>query len=437
MLKQLSLANGLKLITSPMRGTKTATILVMVGTGSKYENRKNSGVSHFLEHLFFKGTIKRPTTLAISSELDGIGAEFNAFTGKEYTGYWVKADALKIELAFDIVSDMLFHSKFDAGEIERERGVIIEEFNMYLDNPMMHIEDVFEKCLYGDTPAGRDTIGTKKTILNLSRPDFVSYLNSQYSAVNTVVCAAGKIDKKSKILALAKKYFTADEFKQRGKNFAEKVAVVENQLRPAVKLHYKKSDQAHLSLGVRTFGYNHKDKLIAKMIAVILGGSMSSRLFINLRERQGLAYYVRTEAESYTDSGYLTARAGVPVAKIEKAIKIILNEYKKLTKILVAAEELKRSKDLIFGRSAIQFEASDNLANWYGRQAIMSGAIRRCNEKEKIMIASPEAYLKKIRSISALDIRRVAKDIFVNQGLNLAVIGPYRDEKKFEKFLKL
>ena len=438
MFKQSSLANGLQLITSPMRGTKTATILVMAGTGSKYENRENNGVSHFLEHLFFKGTIKRPTTLAISSELDNIGAQFNAFTGKEYTGYWVKADARKIKLAFDVVSDMLINSKFDEEEIERERKVIIEEYNMYLDNPMMHIEDVFEEGLYGDTPAGWDTIGTKKTIFNLGRPDFIKYLNSQYGAANITVCLAGKIENKE-VLNLTQKYFFADGLKKRGGNFIEKPAVVEGQVRPAVKLHYKKTDQAHLSLGVRTFGYGHKDKLIAKMIAIILGGSMSSRLFISLREREGLAYYVRSEAEAYTDSGYLTTRAGVPVDKIEKAIQIILKEYKNISKTLVSAEELKRMKDLIFGRSAIQFEASDNLANWYGRQAIMFNTIKRADKKTKIKIEAPKDYLKKIKAITASDIKRVAEDIFVNRGLNLAVIGPYKekDKNKFKKILKL
>lgn len=436
MYKIKRLNNGLRLIIVPMSGTKTATILVMVGTGSKYETRKNSGISHFLEHMFFKGTVKRPNTLIISSILDGIGAEFNAFTGKETTGYWVKAAADKIELALDVVSDMLFNSKFDSREIEREKGVIIEELNMYLDNPMMRIEDVYEELLYGDTPAGRDTIGTRKTISNMKREDFIKYLNAQYTINNTVVCLAGDINNQVNIERLVEKYFSNNKLTARGNDFKEKIAVEEVQARPAIKMEYKKTDQAHLALGVRTFGYDHRDKLIAKMIAIILGGSMSSRMFINLRERQGLAYYIRTEAEVYTDSGYIATRAGVPVDKIETAIKTILLEYKKIKTVLVDGKELQRTKDLLFGRSAIQFESSDNIADWYTRQAVMIDTVKRTQENYKEKVVSPASYLKEVKAITTSDIRRVARKIFTNKGLNLAIVGPYRDSKRFESILK-
>jgi len=181
------LNNGLRLITVPMRGTKTATVLIIVGTGSKYETKDNNGISHFLEHMFFKGTRKRPNTLAIASQLDSIGGVYNAFTGKEYTGYWVKTDSSQIEQAMDVVSDILLNSKMEGKEMEREKGVIIEEFNMYLDNPVMHIEDVFEQCLYGDQPAGWDTIGTKENILGFKRRDLVKYLQKQYGAQSAIV----------------------------------------------------------------------------------------------------------------------------------------------------------------------------------------------------------------------------------------------------------
>jgi len=414
------LKNGLRLIAIPMSGTKTATILVIVGTGSKYENKNNNGISHFLEHMFFKGTAKRPSTMAISAELDGIGAEFNAFTAKEYTGYWVKSDASKIELAMDVVSDMLLNSKIDAGEIAREKGVIIEEFNMYRDNPMMYVEDLFEECLYGDQPAGWDTIGTKQSILGLSRPDFMDYLKSQYGAQNTVICLAGNIN--NNIIKKINKYFS----KYQPTDFKDKIKVKEAQSRTQCKVHYKKTDQAHLSLGVRAFPIGHRDEIALKILGVLLGGSMSSRLFINLRERQGLAYYIRTSTEFYTDSGYLTTQAGVPVDKLEKAIQIILQEYKEIKIGLADKDELRRVKDLFAGKLAIQLEASDNVADWYGRQAVI-----RKN------IFSPEEYIKKIKSVKLTDLRRVAQDIFTNQGLNLAVIGPYRDEARFRKILKI
>lgn len=414
------LKNKLNLITIPMRGTKTATVLVMVRTGSKYENKNNNGISHFLEHMFFKGTKKRPDTLAISSELDAIGAEFNAFTGKEYTGYWVKADAKQIELTMDIVSDMLINSKFDKKEIEKEKGVIIEELNMYQDNPIMHIEDVFEELLYGNQPAGWDTIGTKKNILKFKRNDFIDYLTSQYGAQNTFVCLAGNMD--SRTTKLIDKYFS----KLKTSDFKDKKSVKEKQLKPKIKLHYKKTDQANLSLGVRTFPVSHHDEFILKVASILLGGSMSSRLFTQLRERYGLAYYVRTQPEFYTDTGYLTTQAGVPINKLGQAIKIILTEYKKLTVGLVDKKELEKTKNLIRGKMAIQLEVSDNVANWYGRSAVM---------RDKIL--TPEDLLKAVNAVTAKDIQRVARNIFVNKGLNLAVIGPFRDEKKFEKILKI
>jgi len=418
--------NGMDIITTPILGTKTITVLVMVATGSRFENKQISGISHFLEHMFFKGTNKRPTTLAISSELDRVGGEFNAFTGKEYTGYFVKVEASQLELALDVLSDMLLNSKFEQAEIEREKGVIIEELNMYLDNPLIYIEDLFEECLYGDTPAGRDTIGTKETILKLNRKQILNYINSQYSSDKIVISLAGGF--KSSDIKLINKYFS----KFSKKNYQEKLKTNDEQIRSKLNLFYKKTDQAHLSLGVRTYGYGDKNEMAAKIISIILGGTMSSRLFTELRERRGLAYYVRTHNEPYTDSGYLTTQAGVPIDKLHEAIKIILSEYKKLSEKLINAEELNRVKQCLIGRTTLNLESSDSLANWYARQAIL---FKEQNKKDKIL--TPEKYYTSIKKISAEDVRRVAKEIFVNQKLNLAVIGPYKDKEEFEKMLKL
>ena len=420
MYKQLQLKNGLRIITIPMTGTKTTTILVMVGTGSKYESKENNGISHFLEHMFFKGTRKRPNTLTIAGELDSVGGEYNAFTTKEYTGYWVKVDSSKIRLAADIVSDMLINSKLATEEINREKGVIIEEINMYHDNPMMYIEDVFEECLYGDSPAGWEIIGYKKNILKFNRKDFTKYLNAQYSADNTVICIAGNIKQSAEKLISG--YFS----KFNKKNFKGKKPVIEKQIAPNIKIHYKKTKQATISLGVRTFPIGHKDEFILKFMSVILGGSMSSRLFTELRERNGLAYYVRTQSEFYTDTGYLTTQAGVPIAKLEKAIKIILSEYGELVKKLVSHNELLKTKDLIYGRSMIQLESSDNMASWFARQGILRGKV-----------LTPDDFFKAIRKITKEDIKRVASDIFINKGLNLAMVGPFKEKGKFEKILKL
>ena len=413
------LSNKIPLITVPIKGAKTATALVIIKTGSKYENRRNNGISHFLEHMFFKGTTRRPNTLALSSELDSLGGEYNAFTAKEYTGYWVKVAAPKIKSALDIVSDMLSHSLFDAEEIEREKGVIIEELNMYEDNPLMHVEDIFETCLYGDTPAGWETIGTKENIRRFNRDDFIKYLDSQYGAKSLYIVLAGgfkEADQKS----VAKMFANFQS-----NRWQDKAPVREKQSRPQVRVSYKKNDQVNLSLGVRAYPVGHKEEFSVKLLSIILGGSMSSRLFINLRERHGLAYYVRTMAEFYSDAGYLTTQAGVPIDKTKAAIKIILEEYKRLTTELVDAQELKRAKDLLQGKSLLQMEATDNLATWYARQAVL---------RKKIL--TPGEFLDIIKKINAADLRRTAKKIFVNRGLNLAIIGQVQ-ENRLKNILKL
>lgn len=424
--KIIKLPNQLEVITAPITGAKTVTVLVMAATGSRFENKANSGVSHFLEHLFFKGTVKRPTTLAISSALDRVGGEFNAFTGKEYTGYYVKVETSQLELALDVLSDMLLNSKFAAEEIEREKGVIIEELNMYLDNPLIYIEDLFEECLYGDTPAGRDTIGAKQTILKLDRRQILAYAGRQYSADKIIVSLAGGF--KPAAVKLISKYFNS--FAK--KDYREKLRTDDRQNRPKLNLFYKPTDQAHLSLGVRSYSFAQENEISAKLISLILGGSMSSRLFTELRERRGLAYYVRTHNEPYTDSGYLTTHAGVPLGKLAEAITIILAEYKKLAAEPVSAEELNRVKQFLIGRTALSLESSDSLANWYARQAIL---FKEQNRADKIL--TPEKYYAQVKKINAADISRAAKEIFVRQKLNLAVIGPYKDKAELEKMLIL
>ena len=413
------LSNKVPLYTIPMKEAQTVTFLLMFKTGSRYETRKNNGISHFLEHLFFKGTINRPNTLALASELDSLGCEFNAFTSKEYTGYWVRVAETKIKQALAVLGDMLLNSKFDAEEIDREKGVIIEELNMYQDNPMLHIEDVLEDCLYGDTPAGWETVGTKKNIQDFKRNDFIKYFSSQYGANSLQVVLAGGMSKgdikavKEMILQFPKN------------NWQNKKRVVESQKQPKFVLVNKKTDQLNLSLAVRTYAVGHQDEFIIKLLSIILGGAMSSRLFIRLRERNGLAYYVKTSTEFHSDSGYLTTQAGIPAEKTGQAINIILEEYYRLTIELVSPKELKRAKDLLQGHVLLQMEATDNIANWYARQAVL--------RKETL---TPGEFLKKIKKITPADLQRVAKNIFTESRLNLAMIGqPGKiDFKKILKF---
>ncbi len=416
--KVKTLKNGIPLYLIPLKEAKTATIMFMFKTGSKYENRENSGISHFLEHMFFKGTKKRPDTATISSELDSLGSEFNAFTGKEYTGYFVKTAASKIRPAMKILGDMLLNSLFDEKEIEREKGVIIEELNMYEDNPLMHIEDVFESCLYGDTPAGWDTIGTKETIRSFKRQDFIDYFKTQYGTKGLSIILAGKVST-ADTSVLEK---IALEFKNN--DWQDKLKVKENQSKPAIKSVFKTTDQIALSLGVRTVAIGHPDELKLKMLALVLGGSMSSRLFIRLRERNGLAYFVKTMTEFYSDSGYLTTQAGVPIDKAKEAVKIILEEYKNIAQEKISEVELKKAKDLLVGKMALRLEATDEIASWYARQAVLRGKA-----------LSPAEVLKEIKKVKATDLQKLAKKFFVESSLNLALMGKIKAED-FKSVLK-
>lgn len=411
--KKITLANKMPLISLPVSGARTATVLVMAKTGSKYEKRKESGLSHFLEHMFFKGTEKRPDTLSLSAELDALGAEFNAFTSKEYTGYYVKVPKGKLKQAIDVLSDMLLNSKFDSQEIEREKGVIIEELNMYADNPMMHLEDVLESCLYGDTPAGWDTIGTKETINSFKRSDFLRYFRSQYGAKSLSVILSGAISPvEEKLAASAFSAFSDNSWK-------DKVKVKEKQTKPQLKIAQKKTDQVNMAVALRTFPVGHPQELALKLLATVLGGSMSSRLFISLRERSGLAYYVRTSTELYSDSGYLSTQAGVPKGKAKDALKIILAEYKKVLDEEIPKEELQRAKDLLAGKIMMQLEASDELASWYGRQAVL-----------RSQFISPERMIKGLQALSAKDLSKVAKLVMKEKSLNLAIIGDIKASEK-------
>ena len=421
MYKKTTLKNGLRIITVPGKETKTATVLVLVGTGSKYETKENSGLSHFLEHMLFKGTKKRPNTMKIVEPLDQIGGHYNAFTSQEYTCYWAKVDANHLDLALDWVSDIYLNSKFEKKEINREKGTILQEINMVSDDPARHIADLWLKLLYGDQPIGWDLVGTEHTVKNMERNQFIDYLKNHYSAKNTIIAVAGNINQRI-VVDKIKKYFREINHQ----SVKEKPAVKEGQNKPECLIHYKKTDQSHLILGVKAYNMFHPDKYALSILGIILGGYMSSRLFISVRERQGLAYYIRAEADMDTDVGYLAANAGVDNQRVDKAITTILDEFKKIVRQKVPLKELKKAKDHIKGSALIGMEPSNAQASFYATQELLTNEILTLEEK-----------FAKIDRVTVNDIQRVAKDIFRPAKLNLALIGPFKDKTKFEKILKI
>lgn len=421
MFHKTTLKNGLRVITVPLKDVQSVTVLVLVGTGSKYETREVNGVSHFLEHMMFKGTKKRPTALRISTELDRVGAEHNAFTGDERTGYWVKADFNHLDLAMDVVSDILLNSTFSPKEIERERGVIIEEINMHNDTPMHYIGILFNRLLYGDQPAGWDIAGTKEVIAKLKRPEFLNYFHSQYVADNIVVTVAGKFDEKN-ILKKIERHFS----KVRVGEAKNKPPVVEKQSKPESSVFYKKTEQTHFCLGVRAYHAFDPRKYALAVLSSILGGSMSSRLWTEIREKKGLAYYVGSFVDTSSDVGFLAVRAGVNNEKVKDAITAILKEIHLVREKGVTVEELEKAKDYFKGKMLLGLESSDDWADFVGEQEI---ALKK--------ILKPEEVLKKINAVSQKEILTVARDVFRPEKLNLALLGPFKDGKEFRKLLKI
>lgn len=403
-----------------MSGTEAMTILVLVGTGSKYETKNINGISHFLEHLFFKGTEHRPNAGDVHRDLDRLGAEHNAFTSQEVTGYWVKAAAKHFDAALDIVSDILLEPLFKAEEIERERGVILQEISMYEDMPQRKIFTVWEDLLYGDQPAGWDIAGPPATIRKIKRKEIIDYKEGQYVAANTLVVAAGNIDQKSAESKIAKIF---KKFKHGHPNPKKKVK--ESQYKPAIKFEFKKTDQTHLALGFRGYDMYDKKRYALGLLSVILGGNTSSRLFSEIREKLGLAYYVRAASQHYTDTGYLMANAGVPHLELPRVIKKIAEIFKDLKENGVSNEEIKFAKDYLRGTMALSFESSDEIASFFGEQALFYKKIKM-----------PQEIFKDIEKVSRNDIMRVIRELFRPTKINLAVIGPHKESNDYIRLLK-
>jgi len=395
----------------------------MVGSGSRYETKDTNGISHFLEHMPFKGTKKRPSPSLIANMLDSIGAEWNAFTGKETTAYYIKSSATHVELSFDLLSDLLQHSLLDSAEIDKERGVIIEELNMYEDTPVRKIGDIYDLLLYGDTPMGWDIGGTKEVIRKIKRSDFIEYMHQLYSSDNMTIVVAGGVGH-AKIETLAEKYFN----KMKSFNIKRAEKVIENQNKPAILIKEKKTEQVHMALGVRTIPLEHPDRYPLDLLAVILGGGTSSRLFHEIREKRGLAYYVRTSADNYTDCGTLVSSAGVDPKRIKEAITVIIDGYyavKSSGKKAITQKELKKAKEYSKGHFVLDLEDSRSVASFYAHQELL--------EKK---VDTPQEVIDKIDSVTLEDIIRVAKTYLVEKHLNLAIIGNFSDGQEFQKLLK-
>lgn len=411
----------MRIIWAPQPGGPATTVMILVAAGSKYETKNISGLSHFLEHLSFKGTVKRPHSLMIAEELDKLGAHYNAFTSEEFTSYYAKVKNDHLPQALEIVSDLYLNPLFDPQEIEKEKGVIIEEINMYEDMPKRRVQDLFMKVVYGNQPAGRGVLGNKEVIRRLKKEDFNRYRKAHYLPQATIVVVSGGWSEEKRAIDLVKRYF--GELKQTPKG--DKLRVREAQSRPRTLVQFKNSDQTHLVLGFRAFGVSDKRRFALQVLTNLLGGGMSSRLFQKIREELGAAYYVRALTDLYSDHGLIFMEAGVDHKKAALVVKTALQEFSRLTREKPGRNELLKAKDHLVGNLFLSLETSDELGYFYGGQEIMG-----------LPLQSPEEAARRLQAVSAEEVRSVARAIFRDNRLNLAAIGPFRKEK-FNGILKL
>ncbi len=415
------LPNGLRLITVPMIDNPSVTVLVMVEAGSKYETKEISGLSHFLEHMVFKGTPKRPKAIDISRELDSFGAHYNAFTGQELTGYYAKVSSNRLDEVLDIVSDLYLNPLFETTEIEKEKGVIVEEIRMYQDMPNRDVQDVLNTLMHGDQPAGWNIAGTESNVRSFTREQLISYRNAHYVSNATTVVVSGSFDENT-ITSKIEKYFGSIKVSPK----QNKKPVIENQSAPAIKLKFKETDQTHIAMAVRTFSIFDQRAATLNVLSTILGKGMSSRLFSKMRDQLGICYYVNAGVNLSTDHGDLSISAGVDVSRIDEAVKGILEECRRFKDELVSEAELQKAKDNIAGTSMLELETSEARSEFFGSQEVIKGKVDSLDE-----------ILAKIRKVTVQDIQKLAQEIFVDKNLNMAIVGKVKNESQIKEYFTL
>ncbi len=421
MYKLTTLKNGLKVITCEMPNVSGVSTNIFVGAGSRYETKEENGISHFLEHMVFKGTKKRPSALDLSKVIDSIGGMINAATSHDYTFYWTKVPKKYFSLGIEVLSDMLLNSLLKEEEINKEKGVIIEEINMKNDTPMSNVLSLGYQLMWGNTPLGQDILGPKENIVKMNKENFVNYLKNLYQPQNMAIAIAGNI-KHQIIVKEVEKYLGG--LKNNPIRAYQKYE--DKQSKPEILLHYKKTDQAHLFLGFKAIPRHHPQKPVLDIINMILSGGMSSRLFINIREKRGLAYYIRAYEDNFLDTGCFFAHAGLNSERLEEAIKAILEEFKKLKEEKVSAAELKKVKEYIKGNLLLDMDDSEEVSSWFGTQAIF--------DKE---IKTPQEKISEIEKVTPEQVQKLAKQLFTKDKLNLTLIGPFKDKNLFLKLLEI
>jgi predicted Zn-dependent peptidase len=414
--------NGLRIVTSSMPHIHSVCTSIFIGAGSRYESAEQAGISHFVEHLLFKGTKQRPTAKEISEAIEGIGGVLNGGTDKEMTVYWTKVVRPHFRIGLDVLADMIRASKFDPVEVEKERQVIIEEINMSMDSPQQRVNMLIDQVIWLDQALGREVAGSKETVSALTTQALRSYWGGQYTPKNTVVSVAGDISHDETVA-----YISSISDDWAGDMMpASWIPVRDGQDDPRLLMEFRETEQAHLCLALRGVSNSDPDRFAFDILNIVLGEGMSSRLFQELRERRGLAYDVHSYGSHFLDSGSLTIYAGVEPKNIEAAIRVILDELSRFKAENVPEQELAKAREMGKGRLMLRMEDTRNVSGWLGGQELLTGEIKTVDEVVSIVDA-----------ITRDDIRRVAQRLFHSAGLSLAVVGPVSDDGRLHQLLTL
>jgi len=413
------LSNGLRVHLAPSHGTGAVTFLVLTKVGSRYEYEAINGASHFIEHLMFKGTKRHPSTAQITRMLDAVGASYNAYTGKDVTGYHITIAAEHLPMAIDLLHDMLFHSLYKKEEVDRERGVIIEEINMYRDNPMMHVEELMEQAMFPGNTLGWDIAGDEKRMRTMTREAVVAYRDAHYIPSRMVVAVAGKVPENA--LALVKKTFgTVKPAKQEPDPFAPFAPRAFGST--PVFVQNKPTKQIQVAMGFYSYGLEDARNPATSLLANILGGTMSSRLFIQVRERKGLCYFVRASNSPYEETGVFAIQSGLDRSRLPLAMKTIREEIRKIKKQGVTAKELREARENIRGRLLLRLEDSSEQAEWWAKQELFLGRVK-----------SFEMRMKEFAKVTPKEVQKVANEILDDKRMGIGAVGPFKDGKAFMK----
>ena len=420
MYQKIALDNGLRIITCPMPHTRSVSVCIYMGAGSRYESDAQAGVSHFIEHLCFRGTKKRASAKDISGAIEGVGGVLNGGTDKELTVYWCKVAQPHFHLALDVLADMVLHSRFDKKDIEKERQIIVEEISMSKDAPNQLVGMILDELLWPDHPLGRDVAGTNKSVADMSRELMLDYMASEYSPANTVIAIAGNVQQDEAVNEVQKILGNWANKKTR----LDFVPYIENK-NPRMKIENRETEQTHLCLALPGLSLQHPQRFTLDLLNVILGEGMSSRLFLEVRDKLGLAYNIHSYLDHFQDSGALTVYAGVHPKKLEIGITAILEQLTGL-KEKITEEELHKAKELSKGRLLLRMEDSRSVAGWVGGQEILNGSIMDVEEVVAI-----------IDKVTAEDMCKLAKELLIGDKLRLSVVGPVKSADHLEKLLKI